>query len=138
MPGTLPGELLLAGELREGQLVEGFATVGGWSHAKVLCVDGEGANASATLKFIGFGPRWNQTFTDAERAIRVRVPKEQRELDNMPAGWKQKIHLRNADGTWPIEKLLGKRQRNGRIEYRVRWKVCSVLHARLPACLRVR
>ena len=130
MPGC-PGDLLSVGELRKDQLVEGFATIGGWTPAKVLSVDGEGADASATLKFIGFGPRWNQAYKDEDQAIRVRVSKEQRELDNMPAGWKDNMHLRNADGTWPIEKLLGKRRRNGRTEYEVRWKVCLPAFARL-------
>ena len=85
MPGSLPGELLLAGELQKDQLVEAFATIGGWSPAKVLSVVGEGADASATLKFIGYGPRWNQTFEDSQKSIRVRVSKAQRDLDNMPA-----------------------------------------------------
>ena len=130
-----PGDLLSVGELRKDQLVEGWSVHDGkWFPAKVASVDGEGDAASATLSYIGYASRWNETFSNTDKAIRVRLPKADREVENMPAQWKAKLHLRNKDGTWPIEKLIKKRRRNGRTEFLVRWKVCP-----LPsACLRAR
>lgn len=110
------------GELEVDQLVDGHAKDGLWWPAKVVSKEGEGDDASVELKFITFGPRWNETFNDSHQAIRVRLPKAERDIDNMPERWRENIHLRNSDGTWPVKKILGKRKCGGCAEYRVRWE----------------
>jgi len=136
-----PGDLLSVGGLRVGQLVEGWSAHDGrWFAAKVMSLDGEGADAAAMLNFIGYGPRWNEKKKDEDGAICARLSSEERILANMPARVKEKLHLRNPDGTWQVGQVLGKRKHRGRIEYLVRWKVCPLPSACLrlpaPACAR--
>ena len=132
------GDLIPVGELHVGQLVDGHAKDGLWWPAKVVSKEGEGADASAELNFITFGPRFNETFKDLHQAVRVRLPKAQRDVENMPERWRENIHLRNPDGTWPVKKILGKRKRGGRVEHRVRWEVRLRLRLRACACLPAR
>ena len=75
------------------------------------------------LNFIGYPPRWNEKKKDEDGAICARLSSEERILANMPARVKEKLHLRNPDGTWQVGQVLGKRKHRGRIEYHVRWKV---------------
>jgi hypothetical protein len=107
-----------------GQPVDGLsAHDGSWCAAKVIALNGEGDDATATLKFIGYAARWNEEKKDSDFAICARLSSEERILANMPARWKEKLYLRSPDGTWPVEQILGKRKHRRRIEYHVRWKV---------------
>ena len=63
----LPGDLLSVGELRIGQLVAWHD--GKWCPAKVFSMDGEGADAAATLKFISYGPGTRPSQTYKEQSV---------------------------------------------------------------------
>ena len=50
---------------------DGHAADGRWWAAKVIALHGEGADATATLTFVGFPASHNETFKDSDSAIRV-------------------------------------------------------------------
>ena len=128
-----PFTLLRPRDLRVGQLVQGLASDTHWWDAKVASLHGEGDDACAELRFVGFSTKHNEAFKEHDKAIRMRLPKADVQLERMPARWREKLHLRNPDGSWPIERLNRKRKRGGRTEYLVRWKVSLPPALRLPA-----
>ena len=129
-----PGSLLQPQDLSVGAKVQAYASDGYWWNAKVEEKGGRGVGAWIRVRFNGFGPKHDEQIKVNTGKLRAKVSAAALKLEHMPANWKAKLHLRNKDGTWPIEKLIKKRRRNGRREYLVRWKVCP-----LPsACLRAR
>ena len=64
-----------------GQPVDGLsAHDGSWCAAKVIALNGEGDDATATLKFIGYAARWNEEKKDSDFAICARLSSEERIL----------------------------------------------------------
>ena len=59
----------------------------------------------------------------ADGALRVSLCRAALRVERDMEIYNGRVEKRNDDGTWPIEKLLKCRVRNGKKQYRVRWEV---------------
>ena len=130
-----PGTLLHPADLEVGQLVDALDDFGYWYAAKIKSVDGSGNRARVTAGFIGYGLSEDRNYAARDAGIRVRLPppeikaeraKRKRDLEESH-DWGDTTGRRD-DGTWEIEKIVGKRTRKCTTEYKVRWLGWAAAH----------
>ena len=83
----------------------------------------KGKNAWAELKFDGWRSRFNETFKDKDNVVRTRMGKADPALELATKKYPEKIHLRQRDGSWPIEKSSARESSARAGNGSSRWKV---------------
>ena len=117
------GTILRPQDVAVGDRLNARACDGHWWPAKVIKKRGNGARAIITVKYTGFSARHNEEKRAADGALRVSLCRAALRVERDMEIYNGRVEKRNDDGTWPIEKLLKCRVRNGKKQYRVRWEV---------------
>ena len=104
--------------VREGQDVLARDKRGTWYAAKVVAERGEGDEHELKVHFSGWRTRFDEWLRPAA-VMKQSGPSVEKQLAE--ANWSSTDGHDAITDTWEVEDIVGKRLRQGRTQYRVRW-----------------
>ena len=113
-----PGDPIGHRSATRGLKVQGIDQGGVWYNATVKEVAPD--NSRVFLTFTGFGASHNRWHTLKDKTVRARLPADKLRKETELRVW-GKVVGRQADGTWQVSSIIGKRRTSKRLEYQVEW-----------------
>ena len=114
----LPGEPIGRRSATRGLRVQGLDQGNIWYNATVKQVHPD--NSKVLLAFTGFGAAHNRWHILKDKTVRARLPADKLKKETELRVW-GKVVGRQADGTWQVSSIIGKRRTSKKWEYQVEW-----------------
>lgn len=116
-----PGEILPPNALDVGDLVQACDPSNIWYNARVIEKTGRGNSVAVKVRYIGFGPSHDETFTKAQHRVRARLPAALLQAERERFLWEGRQDGRTADGRWQVERILAVKRTKQGSAFLVRW-----------------